>query len=132
MKELEEIHQQRFGDETKLEPDIDPRDLEGMYQKDKETLDELVHEYRYLIKSIDGLNLNRDLKKEMVKEKSKFETTFVKIRCDVLTSRAQIEESLDELNFKQSLLKKRDEELKETDKLIDHYKKQIEMMNSMM
>jgi hypothetical protein len=113
-----------------MEPDVDPRDLEEMYKKDQELLEDLVLDYRNLMMSIDVLELNPDLKQEMIKEKIKFETTFVKIRCDILTSRAQIEESLDELSFKNGLLKKKDEDLEETNKLIKHFENQIKMYSS--
>lgn len=101
-----------------------------MYHKDKELLEDLVLDYRNLMTSIDILDLNPDLKQEMMKEKTKFETTFVKIRCDILTSRAQIEEALDELNFKTGLLKKKDEDLEETNKLIKHFENQIDMYSN--
>ena len=87
-------------------------------------------DYRNLMTSIDVLEMSPDLKQEMNKEKEKFETTFVKIRCDILTSRAQIEEILDELQFKNGFLKKKDEELEETNKLIKHFENQIKMYST--
>ena len=124
---MQNIQKQKFGDTASMEPDVDPRDLEAMYDKDKKLLENLVTDYRNLMISIDILDLTPELKKEMMKEKTKFETTFVKIRCDILTSRAQIEESLDELRYKDSLLQKKGDDLEETMKLIKHFENQIQM-----
>ena len=127
ISQVQNLQKEKFGDKTSMEPDVDPRDLEAMYEKDKKLLENLVSDYRDLMISIDILDLNPELKKEMIKEKGKFETTFVKIRCDILTSRAQIEESLDELRFKDSLLQKKGDDLEETMKLIKHFENQIQM-----
>ena len=105
------------------------KDLSVLYVQDKELLEDLVLDYRNLMTSIDVLKLNPDLKKEMVKQRAKFETTFVKIRCDILTSRAQIEQSIHELNFKEDLLKKKDHELEEANKLMEHFTSQIKMFS---
>ena len=129
MLEMGKIHRQIYSDETKKSPHDDPRDLEAVYQKDKQILEELVQDYRNLMQSIDQLAVSDELKQEMRGEKSKFERTFVKIRCDILTRRAQIEETIDDLSWKQSLLANCDKELSETRKLIDHFKKQIDIMS---
>ena len=126
---MDKIHRDIYSDEAKKSDHPAPRDLEAVYQKDKQILEELVQDYRNLMQSIDQLSLSDDLKNEMKGEKSKFETTFVKIRCDILTRRAQIEETIDDLNWKQSLLANCDKELNETRKLIDHFKKQIDLMS---
>lgn len=127
LEQIKDLRTENFGDKTEVKPEVDPRDLEAMYQKDKDLLEDLVLDYRNLMTSVDVVDMSPELKKEMAKEKTKFETTFVKIRCDILTSRAQIEEALDELSFKNGILKGKDDELEETNKLIKHFENQIEM-----
>ena len=91
-------------------------------------MDNLVIEYRNLMNSIDFLDLNQGMKQDLKNEKRQFEKSFIKIKCEVLNSRAEVEEILDDLNYKNGLMRKKQEELTETNEMIEHYKSQIKKL----
>ena len=91
-------------------------------------MDNLVIEYRNLMNSIDFLDLNQDMKQDLKNEKRQFENSFIKIKCEVLNSRSEVEEILDDLNYKNGLMRKKQEELMETNEMIEHYKSQIKKL----
>ena len=89
------------------------------YEKEKEYLDSLIKDFVDLIKKLEELKSQSDIKKDVTSEKERFENDFVALNCEIQQIRSDNETLLDEIKNKEDHIKYLDKEIQEIKDLID-------------
>ena len=87
------------------------------YEREKEILDKLISEFVEIVKRFDKRESLANAA-ELNLEKSKFETDFVAMNCDIQQIRSENESLMDDIRTREESIKIVDHELQETANLI--------------